>query len=176
MDRCSLVSKMAKWFNRQLLITNSLKIPLPKAFLASTTMAPFALLKKQDKTLFRPICCERKTLFRLKKTSWKVRIIREAIMPMSKSLCIKWWRSNYRLALPSEMKYMYAYIWTDGGCAKAGWFHTGRTWSVSFLIGVVVFSTWKSSSLTATTKKSATYIPRFVSSRGCTLIDDCPLP
>jgi len=45
-----------------------------------------------------------------------------------------------------------------------------------FLIGVVVFSTWKSSSLTATTKKSATYIPRFVSSRGCTLIDDCPLP
>ena len=31
-------------------------------------LAPFALLKKAE-TLFRLICCERKTLFRLKKTS-----------------------------------------------------------------------------------------------------------
>jgi len=35
------------------------------------TMAPFASLKKQDKTLFRLICCERKTLFRLKKQAEK---------------------------------------------------------------------------------------------------------
>jgi len=34
-----IVSMSPKWFNRQLLITNSLKIPLPKAFLASTIMS-----------------------------------------------------------------------------------------------------------------------------------------
>ena len=33
--------------------------------------APFALLKKQDETLFRLICYERKTLFRLKKQAEK---------------------------------------------------------------------------------------------------------
>jgi len=40
---------------------------------ASTTPrdAPFALLKKQTETLFRLICCERKTLFRLKKQAEK---------------------------------------------------------------------------------------------------------
>jgi len=40
-------------------------------------MAPFALLKKQAETMFRLICCERKTLFRLKKQAQKVRIIIE---------------------------------------------------------------------------------------------------
>ena len=39
--------------------------------------APFVSLKKQAETLFRLICCERETLFRLKK-SLKRRIIREA--------------------------------------------------------------------------------------------------
>jgi len=34
-------------------------------------MAPFASLKKQAETLFRLICCERKTLFRLKKQAEK---------------------------------------------------------------------------------------------------------
>jgi len=34
-------------------------------------MAMFALLKKQAETLFRLICCERKTLFRLKKQAEK---------------------------------------------------------------------------------------------------------
>jgi len=34
-------------------------------------MAPFASLEKQAETLFRLICCERKTLFRLKKTDYK---------------------------------------------------------------------------------------------------------
>jgi len=33
----------------------------------SKTMVPFVSLKKQAKTLFRLICWERKTLFRLKK-------------------------------------------------------------------------------------------------------------
>ena len=33
--------------------------------------APFASLKKQVKILFRLICCERKTLFRLKKQAKK---------------------------------------------------------------------------------------------------------
>jgi len=33
--------------------------------------APFASLKKQAETLFRLICCERKTLFRLKKQAEK---------------------------------------------------------------------------------------------------------
>jgi len=33
--------------------------------------APFALLKKQDETLFRLICCKRKTPFRLKKQAKK---------------------------------------------------------------------------------------------------------
>jgi len=41
---------------------------------------PFASLKKQTETLFRLICCERKILFRLKKTNWKRRIIREVNM------------------------------------------------------------------------------------------------
>jgi len=40
-------------------------------------------LKKQAETIFRLICCERKTLFRLKKTSWKVHIIREVNMTLS---------------------------------------------------------------------------------------------
>ena len=35
------------------------------------TWAPFASLKKQAETLFRLICCERKTLFRLKKQAEK---------------------------------------------------------------------------------------------------------
>ena len=35
-------------------------------------MAPFASLKKQVETLFRLICCERKILFRLKKTDYKI--------------------------------------------------------------------------------------------------------
>ena len=34
-------------------------------------MAPFASLKKQAETLFWLICCERKTLFRLKKQAEK---------------------------------------------------------------------------------------------------------
>jgi len=34
-------------------------------------MAPFASLKKEAKMLFRLICCERKTLFRLKKQAKK---------------------------------------------------------------------------------------------------------
>ena len=34
-------------------------------------MAPFALLKKQVETLFRLICCEKKTLFWLKKQAEK---------------------------------------------------------------------------------------------------------
>jgi len=34
-------------------------------------MAPFASLKKQIETLFRLICCVRKTLFRLKKQAEK---------------------------------------------------------------------------------------------------------
>jgi len=34
-------------------------------------MAPFASLKKQAETLFPLICCERKTLFRLKKKAEK---------------------------------------------------------------------------------------------------------
>jgi len=34
-------------------------------------MAPFVSLKKQDETLFRLICCERKILFRLKKNKLK---------------------------------------------------------------------------------------------------------
>ena len=34
-------------------------------------MALFASLKKQAETLFRLICCERKTLFRLKKQAEK---------------------------------------------------------------------------------------------------------
>ena len=34
-------------------------------------MAPFASLKKQAEILFRLICCERKTLFRLKKQAEK---------------------------------------------------------------------------------------------------------
>ena len=33
----------------------------------SQDLPPFASLKKQAETLFRLICCERKTLFRLKK-------------------------------------------------------------------------------------------------------------
>jgi hypothetical protein len=34
-------------------------------------LAPFASLKKQAQTLFRLICCERKTLFQLKKQAEK---------------------------------------------------------------------------------------------------------
>ena len=34
-------------------------------------MAPFDLLKKQAETMFQLICCERKTLFQLKKTDYK---------------------------------------------------------------------------------------------------------
>jgi len=34
-------------------------------------MAPFDLLKKQAETMFQLICCERKTLFRLKKQAEK---------------------------------------------------------------------------------------------------------
>ena len=37
----------------------------------ATVKAPFASLKKQDKTLFWMIRCERKTLFRLKKEAEK---------------------------------------------------------------------------------------------------------
>ena len=37
------------------------------ALLWCAILAPFALLKKQAETLFRLICCETKTLFRLKK-------------------------------------------------------------------------------------------------------------
>jgi len=36
-----------------------------------TPEAPFASLKKQTKTLFRLTCCERKTLFQLKKQAEK---------------------------------------------------------------------------------------------------------
>jgi len=39
-----------------------------------SSMAPFASLKKQAETLFRLICCERKTLFRLKKQAEKDRL------------------------------------------------------------------------------------------------------
>ena len=35
--------------------------------LGSNRIAPFASLKKQVETLFQLICCERKTLFQLKK-------------------------------------------------------------------------------------------------------------
>ena len=35
------------------------------------SMAPFASLKKQAETLFQLICCERKTLLRLKKQAEK---------------------------------------------------------------------------------------------------------
>ena len=34
-------------------------------------MGPIVSLKKQAETLFRLICCERKILFRLKKTDYK---------------------------------------------------------------------------------------------------------
>ena len=36
--------------------------------------APFASLNKQAETLFRLICCERKTLFQLKKQAEKYRL------------------------------------------------------------------------------------------------------
>jgi len=50
--------------------------------------APFASLKKQGRTLFELICCERKTLFGLEKKSWKRRIIKETNMPLFMRLMV----------------------------------------------------------------------------------------
>ena len=47
-------------------------------YIATATLAPFASLKKQAETLFRLICCKRKTLFRLKKQAEKYRRVEPA--------------------------------------------------------------------------------------------------
>ena len=46
-----------------------------------SNMATFALLKKQAETLFRLICCERKTLFGLKKQVKKDRLEEKRTAP-----------------------------------------------------------------------------------------------
>jgi len=51
--------------------TGKEKLPRIRLHATNTGAAPLALLKKQVKTLFQLICCERKILFQLKKQAEK---------------------------------------------------------------------------------------------------------
>ena len=98
-------------------------------------MVPFASLKKQAETLFRLICRERKTLFQLKKTSWKKRrIIREANGPSidkeanpsahaEVKFCKISWGAELLICVPFDVSVAYLFCVICTNCKAINWAH-----------------------------------------------------